>query len=89
MIVLKIIGLFVVAAILIVVTLTSVAIIRHLWILHSRRCGSCRHTMKCCGMCEHDGINQYMFECPKCGALEYVPVIETIDSNEAHEHFRG
>jgi hypothetical protein len=82
MIILKIIATVIVIVLLTLVIVASAAIIRHLWILHSVKCNHCGNTMRCCGICEHEGINQYMFECPKCGTLEYVPVIDVLNGKE-------
>jgi len=82
MITLKIIGIIVLSGICIVFLLMLMLVIfaalRHLWLLHDRKCPYCKHRMLYRGICERNGENHYMFQCSKCGAWHYLPVVNLI-----------
>ena len=89
MLLLKIIFSIFIIVIALVAILASMSIIRHLWILHSRKCSYCGHSIECKGIVEHEGINQYVFQCPCCGAWEYMPVIDVVKGKEDYCNGKG
>ena len=78
MILLKILGSIVIIVVALFAIIASMAIIRHLWVLHSKKCSYCGHRMSYKGVGDHNEKSCYMFHCPVCKAWDYVPVINKI-----------
>ena len=74
MVLLKIIGSVFLIVIALILLLVSMSITHYLWTLLNRKCMYCGHKTSYKGVVEHEGISQYMFHCPACGAWEYTPV---------------
>ena len=82
MVLLKIIGSVFLIVIAIILLLATMSVIHRLWVLLNRRCKYCGHKTSYKGVVEHEGISQYMFYCPVCGAWEYTPVNEAINEKK-------
>ena len=88
MVLLKILGSVILILIILVIIIASMSILHHLWVLHSMKCKYCGHKMAYKGVGDHNDKTQYMFQCPMCGAWDYMPVATALDDKEASDDKR-
>ena len=73
MIVLKIIGIMLLAILLIIVFVVFTLAPRLYVLCNRRKCKHCKHYMEYKGLKEDNNNGHYLFHCPNCGAWERIP----------------
>ena len=73
MIVLKIIGIILLAILLIIVFVVLTLAPRLYVLCNCRKCKHCKHYMEYKGLKEDNNNGHYLFYCPNCGAWEQIP----------------
>lgn len=73
MIVLKIIGIMLLAILLIIVFVVFTLAPRLYVLCNCRKCKHCKHYMEYKGLKEDNNNGHYLFYCPNCGAWEQIP----------------
>lgn len=73
MIVLKIIGIMLLAILLIIVFVAFTLATRIYVLCNRHKCKHCKHYMEYKGLKEDTNNGHYLFHCPNCGAWEQIP----------------